>query len=69
MKMEIFTAKMPGEDWAMASKSIKSSLANHPRLVTISSSISGTMAYPPPMVNAPILKKMEKAWRYRFIMK
>lgn len=27
MKMEILTAKMPGEDWAIASKSMKSSLA------------------------------------------
>ena len=44
IKMEMLTARMPGVDWEMASKSIKSSLAIHFRFSTISSSMSGTMA-------------------------
>ena len=40
----VFTANMPGEDWEIAKRSIKSSLAIQFRLVTISFSMSGTMA-------------------------
>jgi len=58
IKIEILTAKMPGADWEIASRSIKSSCAIHFRFVTISFSISGTIAYPPPIVKAPILKKI-----------
>ena len=44
MKIEMLTARMPGVDWEMASKSMKSSLAIHFRLSTISYSINGTIA-------------------------
>ena len=44
IKIEMFTARMPGADWAMASRSIKSSLEIQFRLVTISFSIRGTIA-------------------------
>ena len=40
MKIEMLTARIPGVDWEMASKSIKSSLAIHFRFSTISSSMS-----------------------------
>lgn len=40
---------------------MKSLCEIHLRLVTISFSISGTIAYPPPMVKAPILKKIPNA--------
>ena len=56
--MDIFTAKIPGADCATASKSTKSLLLSHFRLMTISFSMIGTIAYPPPMVNAPILKNI-----------
>ena len=61
MKIEILTARIPGADCEIANRSIKSSCAIHFRLVTISFSISGTIAYPPPMVKAPILKKIPNA--------
>ena len=51
MKMAILTAKMPGTVCASAIRSRKSSRVIHFRLSTSSSSMSGTMAYPPPMVN------------------
>lgn len=41
IKMDMLTAKMPGADWEIASRSIKSSCAIHFRLVTISFSING----------------------------
>ena len=44
IKMDILTARMPGADCDIASRSMKSSLAIQLRLVTISFSISGTMA-------------------------
>ena len=44
IKIEMFTARMPGADWAMASRSIKSSLEIQFRLVTISFSIRGSIA-------------------------
>ena len=46
---------------ASAIKSRKSSFFTHFRLSTRSASIKGTMAYPPPMVNNPIRKKMRNA--------
>ena len=45
IKMDILTARMPGADCDIASRSMKSSLAIQFRLVTISFSISGTIAY------------------------
>ena len=44
IKMDILTARMPGADCDIASRSMKSSLAIQFRLVTISFSISGTIA-------------------------
>ena len=43
IKMDILTARMPGADCDIASRSMKSSLAIQFRLVTISFSISGTI--------------------------
>ena len=62
MKMAMLTAKIPGTVCASAIKSRKSSFFTHFRLSTRSASIKGTMAYPPPMVNSPIRKKMRNAF-------
>ena len=51
---EMFTAKMPGIDCAMASRSRNSSFAIHLWLSTISRSMIDIIAQPPPKVNAPI---------------
>ena len=61
MKMEMLTANTPGTDCDTAKRSIKSSCMSHLFLLTTSSSMRGTMAYPPPMVNNPILKKVQNA--------
>ena len=55
----IFTAKIPGADCARAVKSKNSFLSIQRRLSTTSASIKGSMAYPPPSVNRPILKKIK----------
>ena len=55
-KMEMFTAMIPGADCERATMSGSSSSEIHPRLES-SRCIRGIMAYPPPMVNAPILAK------------
>ena len=61
MKIAMLMAKTPGQLWAMAIRSSISSFDTHPFLFTTSSSIKGIMAYPPPRVNMPILKKEVKA--------
>ena len=58
IKIAILTAKIPGTVCAKAIKSRKSSLEIHFFLSTSSFSIRGTMAYPPPMVKAPIRVKI-----------
>lgn len=62
----IFTASIPGKDWATASRSRKSSLAIHLWRSTISRSIMEIIAHPPPKVNAPILKNEANNFRYIF---
>ncbi len=57
IKRAVFNATGPGIDCATASISTKSVSLSHFRLKTASFRISGIMAYPPPKVNAPILKK------------
>ena len=59
---EILTARMPGSDWATASRSRNSSRSIHPLRSTISFSIIEIMAHPPPKVNAPILKNDRNSW-------
>jgi len=49
-------AKAPGQLWAMAMRSRNSSFVSHECFLTTSASMIGIMAYPPPRVNAPILK-------------
>lgn len=53
----ILTAKMPGMACETTMMSMNSSRSIHFLRSTISFSISGIMAYPPPMVKVPILKK------------
>ena len=60
----MFTAKMPGRDWAMAKRSRKSLRSIQWCLSTISRSIIDIIAHPPPKVKAPILKKVEKRLQY-----
>src|SRR5690554_2786154 len=50
----------PGRDWDTAKASTISSFDIYFFLSTISLSIMGSMASPPPMVKAPILKKVIK---------
>ena len=56
-KIDMFTARIPGADCEIASTSIKSSSLIQPLLSTTSFCIIGIMAYPPPIVKAPILAK------------
>ena len=58
MNIAMFTAKIPGTVWANAIKSKKSSFRIHFFLSTISASISGIIAYPPPIVNKPMRKNI-----------
>ena len=60
MKMAMLMANTPGQLWAMAIRSSISSFSTQRCLLTTSSSIKGIMAYPPPRVNMPILKKVLK---------
>ena len=55
MWLAMFIAKSPGVACATANMSMNSSFSSHFFLSTISFSMSGTMAYPPPMVKLPIL--------------
>ena len=57
-------ANTPGQLCATAIRSTNSSLLIHFRFSTISDSIIGIIAYPPPKVNAPILKKVLKLSQY-----
>ena len=57
-------ANTPGQLCATAIRSTNSSLLIHFRFSTISDSIIGIIAYPPPRVNAPILKKVLKLSQY-----
>ena len=59
MKMAMFTAKMPGTVCANAMRSMKSSRETHFCLSMISASISGIIAYPPPMVKRPMRENMQ----------
>lgn len=61
MKTDVLMAIGPGDDWASVSRSRNSSCASHRRRLITSASMSGTMAYPPPKVNMPILKKLLKS--------
>ena len=54
----MFIANTPGHDCATAIKSIKSSSLAHCLLSTTVCFIKGIMAYPPPIVNRPILAKV-----------
>lgn len=56
----------PGTDCANASISINSSSASHFFLFTTSLRIRGIIAYPPPKVKAPILKKTKNSSQYCF---
>lgn len=58
VKIDILTAKIPGNDWDIAKASKNSSLFSHLWLVTTSFSIIEIIAHPPPKVNAPILKNV-----------
>lgn len=60
----ILTAKMPGRDCAIASRSINSSFSIQPCRSTTSLSIIEIIAHPPPNVNAPILKNEENSCQY-----
>ena len=57
----IFTARMPGIDCAMASKSRNSSCLIQWRFSTTSRWIMEIIAQPPPKVKLPILKKVENS--------
>ena len=57
-KILILMANTPGQLWAMAIKSSISLRSIQRWRFTTSSSINGIMAYPPPRVNMPILKKV-----------
>lgn len=59
-------AKTPGSDWVNANISMKSSLLIH-LFFTISRSMRGIIAYPPPIVNIPILAKVIKSSKYFII--
>lgn len=48
----------PGTDCTMASMSMNSVSVIHPLASTTSFCMSGSMAYPPPMVNMPMRKKL-----------
>ena len=61
MNVEILIAKTPGHDCAIAIRSRNSVLPIHLRLFTISASISGIMAYPPPIVKSPMRKNVAKS--------
>lgn len=65
--IEMFTANRPGADWEMARMSKNSCSSIHFFLSTTSFWITGTIAYPPPMVKAPILAKQVKISKYLFI--
>ncbi len=62
-KIEMFTAKIPGSDCVTAKTSTKSSFDIQP-LSTTSLWIRGSMAYPPPIVNIPILTKVMNSVQY-----
>jgi hypothetical protein len=61
-----FTAIGPGVISETEIMSINSEEVSHP-LVSISFCISGIMAYPPPKLNNPILKKERNNSRYIII--
>lgn len=58
VKIDTFTANMPGADWARAMMS-GSSFSSIQWRLSNSSFIIGIMAYPPPIVKAPIFMKTE----------
>ena len=62
-KIDILTANTPGSDCVTAKISMKSLESSQP-LFTISLSIRGIMAYPPPIVNIPILAKVKNSVQY-----
>ncbi len=64
----MFTAKTPGSYCVKANISMKSSLLIH-FFFTISRSMRGIIAYPPPIVNIPILAKVKKSNMYFIISK
>ena len=65
--MAMLMANTPGQLWATAIRSSISSFSTHLCLLTTSSSIKGIMAYPPPRVKMPILKKVLNDSQYMFI--
>ena len=66
--VDVFIAIGPGVDSAIMKMSPISPLLSHFFFLTISSSINGIIAYPPPKVNKPILKKVKKSVRHFFII-
>ncbi len=57
----------PGEDWAMAVKSIISCSSIQPRSATNFFRSSGMMTKPPPKVKALIMKVEENNVQYKFL--
>ena len=57
----MFIANTPGHVCATAIRSVNKSLSTHLFFCTTSASIRGIIAYPPPSVKAPILKKVIKS--------
>lgn len=68
IKVEILMANTPGQLCAMAMRSKNSLFSIHLFFSTTSSSMRGIMAYPPPNVKAPILKKVVKSCLYIYIL-
>ena len=59
---DMFTAKIPGIDWATARRSRNSSRSSQWYLSTISRSMIEIIAQPPPKVKAPILANVQNSF-------
>ena len=59
---DMFTARIPGIDWATARRSRNSSRSSQWYLSTISRSMIEIMAQPPPKVKAPILANVQNSF-------
>lgn len=64
---DILITNTPGADCDIASASANSSSESHLFLSTTSLRISGSIAYPPPIVNVPIFAKVRNISRLIFI--
>jgi len=67
INVEMLMAKTPGQLCEIAIRSKNSSFSIHLFFSTTSFSIIGIMAYPPPRVNAPILKKVLKRVQFTLL--